>query len=195
MPFCSCLPVISVVVEDTRANAETLAMDSMRGEVWSLVMRLLANSCRRMVLQRAARGVLACSLLGDDEPVRTTRGPTPLRRSIRATFRILFVLDITCSPSWLHMDFLRTCGQGPLVLNHKVTSTRPKKKRHHELLGNGTKVSPSNSAPRQRRQQTSAWVVSMRNKKAMSGHFTRCHGISQVHFIHGRGRRQSLVVI
>ena len=59
------------------------------------VMRGLAHSCRGMVLQRAARGVLACSLLDDDEPVRTTRGPTPLRRSIGATF-----LDTVCRHSW-----------------------------------------------------------------------------------------------
>jgi hypothetical protein len=69
------------VVEVT--NTEALALDCTRGDAWSFVMRGLTHSCRGMVLQRAARGVLACSSLDDDGdgPVRTKRGPTPLRRN------------------------------------------------------------------------------------------------------------------
>ena len=85
MPLCSCLSIGSGVVEDT-GNAETLAMDNTRGEVWKFVMRGLENSCRGMVLQRAVRGVLASSLLHGDAPVWMTRGPTPLRRCIGAMF-------------------------------------------------------------------------------------------------------------
>jgi hypothetical protein len=70
--------IISRFVEDT-----TLAVDSERGAFWSFG-RGLAHSCRGMVLKRAVRGVLASSLLHEDEPVRTTRGPTPLRRCIGA---------------------------------------------------------------------------------------------------------------
>jgi hypothetical protein len=50
--------------------------------------KLLRLSMRGIVSQRAARGVLACSLLdGDDEPVWTMSGPTPLRRSMVDIFR------------------------------------------------------------------------------------------------------------
>jgi hypothetical protein len=50
--------------------------------------KLLRLSMRGIVSQRAARGVLACSLLdGDDEPVWTMSGPTALRRSIVDIFR------------------------------------------------------------------------------------------------------------
>ena len=94
MQLCTCVPVGSGVVEDTRENAlenahpgsgeNTLVMDGTRVKVPPFVMRGFAHSCRCMVLQRAARGVLGCSLLDDDEPVRTKRGPTPLRRSIGA---------------------------------------------------------------------------------------------------------------
>ena len=102
MPSCSCLPVGSGVVEDTRENAlenahpgsgvledtreNTLVMDGTREKVPPFVMRGLAHSCRCMVLQRDARGVLGCSLLEDDEPVRTKRGPTPQRRIVGAMF-------------------------------------------------------------------------------------------------------------
>ena len=74
MPLCTCLPVGSGVVNDTRANAlenahpgsgvledtreNTLVMDGTRVKVPPFVMRGLAHSCRCMVLQRAARGVL-----------------------------------------------------------------------------------------------------------------------------------------
>jgi hypothetical protein len=100
MPLCTCLPVGSGVVNDTRANAlenahpgsgvledtreNTLVMDGTRVKVSPFVMRGLAHSCLGMVLQRAERGVLHCSLLDDDEPVRTKRGPTPLQRCVGA---------------------------------------------------------------------------------------------------------------
>ena len=87
------LPVGSGVVDDTRENAlenahpgsgvledtrqNTLVMDGTRVKVSPFDMRGLAHSCLGMVLQRAERGVLDCSLLEDDEPVRTKRGPTP----------------------------------------------------------------------------------------------------------------------
>ena len=86
LSFCSC-PVISRFVDDM-----TLAVDSKRGAVWWFG-RGLAHSFRGMVLTRAVRGVLASSSLHKDEPVRTTRGPTPLRRCIGAMV-------------WIRFDFL-----------------------------------------------------------------------------------------
>eukprot|EP00001_Collodictyon_triciliatum_P053100 09474_4 len=86
-------------VGESRENDETVAMDGTRVKVfWGLrfvlrpadgvlvklpcfLMRGSAHSCRGMVWQRSARGILA-SLLDDDEPVLTNRGPTPLLRSI-----------------------------------------------------------------------------------------------------------------
>ena len=100
MQLCTCVPVGSGVVEDTRENAlenahpgsgvledtreNTLVMDGTRVKVPPFVMRGLAHSCRCVVLQRAARGVRGCSLVDDDEPVRTKSGPTPLRRIVGA---------------------------------------------------------------------------------------------------------------
>jgi len=102
MPLRTCLPAGSGVVDDTRENAlenahpgsgvledtreNTLVMDGTRVRVSPFVMRGLAHSCLGMVLQRLERGVLDCSLLDDDEPVRTKRGPTPLQRCIGAMF-------------------------------------------------------------------------------------------------------------
>ena len=172
MPFCSCLPVISVGVEDT-SNAETLAMDSTRGEVWSFVMMGLAYSCRRVVLQRAARGDLACSLLGDNEPVRTTSGPTPCR-SIREKFQVVA----------LSVPLMKLAG--PLVLT-KVTSTRP-------YTGGITETRKayqsfhSKSALVSRRQQTSACVVSTRHKKQMPWQMP-WHFTSAVVTRHGRKQK------
>ena len=79
MPLCTCLPVGSGVVNDTRANAlenahpgsgvledtreNTLVMDGTRVKVSPFVMRGLAHSCLGMVLQRAERGVLHSDIL------------------------------------------------------------------------------------------------------------------------------------
>jgi hypothetical protein len=83
----------SGVLEDMREN--TLVMDGTREKLPPFVMRVLAHSCRCTVLQRVARGVLGCSLLDDDEPVRTKRGPTPLRRIIGAMFVLAFMFLAT----------------------------------------------------------------------------------------------------
>jgi hypothetical protein len=81
---------------DTLSKCGWLLTHGTRSEstVWSITcctcLRAagLRLSIRDTVLQRAARGVLACSLLDHDEPVRTMSGPTPLLRSSGAMSRL-----------------------------------------------------------------------------------------------------------
>ncbi len=99
---CTCLLLGSEVVEDTSSVEDTrgntlenthpgsgvldgpgipFVLDGKRVRFSALVMWGLTHSCRGMVLKRVACGVLTCSLLHDNEPVWTKRGPTPLPRS------------------------------------------------------------------------------------------------------------------
>ena len=94
------LLVSSAVVGESRENDGTLALDGARVKVfWGVrlvlrpadgvlvklpcfLMRGLAHSCRGMVWQRSARGILASWLSDDDEPVLAKSGPSPLWRGM-----------------------------------------------------------------------------------------------------------------